>query len=161
MAIQKWEPRGEIAPIRSMREEMDRMFDEFFHGMGTLRPSWMMRPFAWAPEAGGFVPSVDLKETEDSYVVVAELPGLKKEMIDIAVSEDEVTLKGERKETKEEKGENWHRRESVHGSFQRTISLPGTVNANKAEAKMSDGVLTLTLPKSEEEKKKAVKITVK
>lgn len=160
MAITKWEPRGEIAPLRSMREEMDRLFEEFFHGMGTLRPSWMMRPFAWAPEAGGFIPNVNLKETDEAYILSAELPGLSKEKLDISVTEDEVTLKGERKEMKEEKGENWHRHESAYGAFQRSIPLPGTVNANMAEAKMRDGILTLTLPKSEEAKKRGVKITV-
>jgi HSP20 family protein len=112
------------------------------------------------PERGEFFPAVNLKETENEYVITAEVPGLKKGELDVNVGEDNVTLKGERKEEKEEKKENYHYKEAVYGAFERVIPLPGTIKSAEAKAQLKDGVLTLTLPKAEATKKKEIKVKV-
>ncbi len=156
MALIKWEPRrGEIAPFRSLREEIDRVFEDFVRG-------WP-RPWSgtWpATLESVSAPTVDLKETEKEFVLTAEVPGVTKDQLNIAIAEDSVTLQGERKEEKEKKEENYHYRESSYGSFQRVVPLPAAVVADKAKAKLKDGVLTLTLPKAEPSEKKQIKIKV-
>ena len=155
MALIKWQPQRELEPFRGLREEVDRLFEDFFRG-------W---PRAWTGEAalparGEFVPKVDLKETDKEFVLSAELPGIEKEELEVNITEDSVSIKGERKLEKEEKDEGYYFRESTYGSFQRVVPLPSEVVAEKAKAKLKDGVLMLTLPKSEESKRKGVPIKV-
>jgi HSP20 family protein len=155
MALIKWEPRREMEPLRSLRDEVDRLFDSFFRG-------W---PRPWSGESllpglGEFAPSIDLKEDDKELVLTAELPGIAKENLDVNITEDSVTIKGERKEDKEEQAKGYHFRESSYGSFHRVIPLPVEVVADKATAKLKDGVLTLNLPKSKASKRKGVQIKV-
>jgi HSP20 family protein len=142
--ITRWDPFAEMA---SFRNAFDRLFDErplrslFGEGNGTQ----------------SYFP-VDVFETGDDVVVKASLPGFKPEDIDISVHGDVLTIKGESKEEKEEKAQNWYRRERRFGTVVRQLTLPGEVSADKADAKFEDGVLRLTLPKSESAKPKQIKV---
>ena len=156
MALTKWEPRsGELQPVRSLRQEVDRLFEDFFRGWP--RPwtgGWL------GQEEGTFAPVVNLKETEKEFVLTAEVPGLQKDQLDVNIMEESVTIRGERKEEKETKEQSYYYRESSFGSFQRVVPLPAPIVADKAKATLKDGVLSLTLPKAEPAKSRAVKIKV-
>jgi len=145
--LSTWRPfRG----LTSLREEMDRMWDRFFR-------DWP------APEIAreGWMPSVDLSETKDEILVKAEVPGMDPKDIDISLSDDLLTIRGEKKQENEEKEENYHRVERTYGSFSRSVRLPVGVQSSKVKANYKDGVLKIALPKSPEAKKKEVKIQVK
>ena len=109
---------------------------------------------------GEWAPSIDVAETEDEITVTAELPGVKQEEVDITIADDVLTLKGEKKEEKEVKEKNYHRIERSYGSFQRSIALPTGVQADKAKATYKAGILKITVPKVEEAKPKQIKIDV-
>jgi HSP20 family protein len=155
------ERKGQIVPriSRDMTpfDELDRMFDHFLES-GFLRPFHMHWP-EWARmrEFEMQMPRVDVIDREDEVLVRAELPGVKKDQLDLTVSEHYLTLKGEAHEEKEEKGE-FYRSEIHHGSFTRTVRLPDLVDADKAEASFSEGVLEVRIPKSEGVKKHKVDI---
>jgi len=147
--LQKVEPARAVTPF----DEMERMFDNFF-SRGWLRPRWgeMMSAFEER------MPRVDVIDREAEVVVRAEVPGVKKEDLDVSVSDNTVTIRGETShEEKEEKGD-YYRSEMSRGSFVRTVLLPSNVNAEQAKASFSDGVLQLTLPKVEKARKRNVKI---
>jgi HSP20 family protein len=143
----RWEPFGDLV---SLRDAMDRLFEESF-----VRPGHML-----APLAEGSL-SVDMYETPEEIVVKAAVPGVKPEDIDISVTGDMLTIKGETKsEEKSEKAayvcQEWH-----YGAFARSVALPSAVQAEKAEASFEHGVLTLKLPKMEEIKPKVIKVQAK
>jgi HSP20 family protein len=146
----RWRPTRDLTGIR---EEMNRLFDDFFTGWPRLERRGGLLEGEWAP-------SVDVAETDEDVVVTAELPGVKQEDVDISIINDVLTLKGEKKEEKEVKKENYHRIERSYGGFQRSVSLPTGVQADKAKAKYKDGVLRITIPKVEEAKPKQIKINV-
>jgi len=135
--IMKW---PEIPTFTSLQREMDRLFEDFFRRGGLMRPS------------------VDVVETDDTVVVKAELPGMEPKDVDISVSGDKLTIKGERKAEKEEKGKTFYRMERCYGSFCRTVELPVSVEADKAKADYKNGVLEITLPKTEQVKAKKIPI---
>jgi HSP20 family protein len=143
--ITRWDPFAEMA---SFRNAIDRMFDE-------------VRPFrSFFGDGNGtqtYFP-VDVFETDEDVVVKASLPGFKPEDIDISVHGDVLTIKGELKEEKEDKAKNWYRRERRYGSTVRQITLPAEVSTEKADAQFEEGVLRLTLPKSEAAKPKQIKV---
>lgn len=106
-----------------------------------------------------FTPTCDVYEKDDKIVVKSQIPGVKPEEVDIEVREDSVVIKGERKEEKEVKKEDYYRRESAYGSFYRTIPLPQPVKSEDAQAEFEDGILTITIPKLTPTKKvKVVKV---
>jgi HSP20 family protein len=108
-----------------------------------------------------WAPSADISETDKEYVIRAELPAVKKEDIHVSVDADMITIKGERKQHKEDKGEKFHRVESFFGSFERRFSLPESVNADAVHCESKDGILTVHIPKTAESPKhKAKQITV-
>jgi len=150
MSIMRWRPGRELAAIR---DEMNRLFDDFFSGFPFPERRRGLMEGEWAP-------TVDVAETDENIVVTAELPGVKQNDVEISVINDVLTLKGEKKEEKEIKKENYHRIERSYGSFQRSITLPTGVQADKAKATYKDGVLTVTIPKVEEAKPKSIKINV-
>ena len=155
MALIRWEPRSrQLDPFRNLREEVDRIFDDFFRSWSRPWSGWL------EPTRAGFVPSVDLKETDEEFIITAEVPGVSKDELDVTITEDSVTLRGERREEKEHKEGDYHYRETSYGSFQRVIPLPGEVVADKAKAKLKDGVLTLVLPKAQPARSKGVQIEV-
>lgn len=129
--------------------EFDRLFDDFFNRR------WM-RPFG---DVAAFEPSVDIIDRDDEVVVRAELPGFKKDDVEVSIAGHTLTLSGQRSaEQKEEKG-TYYRAEIVRGSFMRTIALPAEVDDAKASASMKDGLLELTLPKLESSKRRTITIS--
>lgn len=146
MSLMRWQPFEELM---SLREAMDRLFEESI----VWPRSWL------APAAQTF--AVDIYETKDDVVVKASLPGVKPEDVEVSVVGDTLTIKGEVKEEKDIKEENYIRKERRYGSFCRSFTLPVSVNADKATAEFENGVLTLTLPKTEEVKPKTIAIKAK
>jgi HSP20 family protein len=145
----------EVSPLDAFQQEMNRLFDDFFKGFG-LRPSMESVEFF-----GAFAPQVDMSEDDKSIKVIAELPGIDEKDIDINLSKDALTIKGEKKLEKEQKGEQSYYAERSFGSFTRVIPLPTEVNPDKAEASFTKGVLTVSMPKMHEEKKEQKKIEIK
>jgi HSP20 family protein len=141
-----WKPFRELT---TLREEMDRLWNRFFGEREALEPF-----------RGEWVPSLDVSETKDNVLVKAEIPGMDPKEIDISYAEGILTVRGERKQEKEEKDENYHMIERRYGSFSRSVRLPHEVKSDRIKANYKDGVLRITLPKSEEAKKKEVKIRV-
>jgi HSP20 family protein len=125
--------------------------------MNRLVESAYVRPAAWFSE-GENGPAIDVVENGDAYVVRASLPGWKPEDVDVTFENGVLALKGEVKEEGEQAETRWHHREIRRNSFVRTIALPSEVQADKAKAEFENGVLTLTLPKSEQVKPKQIKI---
>jgi len=146
----RWDPFREMV---SLRDAMNRLFEESF-----VRPfgGWLALPGEMQTLA------LDVYETDDNLVVEAALPGIKPEDVDISVVGNTLSIKAETKheEKKEEKGK-YHYQERRYGAFQRTVSLPVEVHADKAEAVFENGVLKLTLPKAEEAKPKRITVKTK
>jgi HSP20 family protein len=111
--------------------------------------------------SGALVPSIDLSETENKVQLRVDLPGVKPDDVNIEVVGDQIRIRGERKEEKEEKGKTFHRVERRCGTYYRAATLPCAVDEAKAEAEYAEGVLTITLPKSAEAKTKHIKIKAK
>lgn len=148
-SIVRWEPLREMM---SLREAMDRLFEDSFLG-----PRWA--PF-WPTGDGGNL-AIDMVETDDNFVVTSAVPGVKPEDVDISIIGDTLTIKGETKMEEKVEKANYVRQERRYGSFQRSVTLPMHVQADKSEATFENGVLTLRLPKAEEVRPKSIKITVK
>ena len=142
-----WRPFREM---ERMRREMDRLWDSFFEERPRLRME----------EAGEWMPSLDLSETDNDIIVKADLPGIDPKDIDISLANDVLTIKGEKKQEREEKDENYHIIERSYGSFTRSLRLPRDVQSDKISASYKNGVLKVVLPKSEEAKAKEIKIKV-
>ena len=143
--IMEWRPFREVSRLR---REMDRLWDDYFGpGRRALRPL-----------ETEFAPAVDVKETDEAVVVKAEVPGIDAQDINISVTGDVLTIKGEKKSEREEKEENYHLVERSYGSFSRSMALPTAVDLDKIEAKYDKGVLTVTCPKKEGGKPKAIEI---
>ncbi len=149
---------------QSFRNEMDRVFDRFAGGFSlpAFRRMFDVEP-AWRAESSfSFTaPSVDVTEDGKAYKITAELPGLEQQNIDISVSGDMLTLKGEKHYEKDEEDKNRHVSERAYGSFQRSFALPDGVDRDKITADLAKGVLTITLPKTAEAQKPEKKIEVK
>jgi HSP20 family protein len=142
-----WTPFG---PLKRLQEDIDRLFEAPFGGW--LAPAREMLE-AWGPV-------VDVYEDKNNVVVKVEIPGMKKEEIEVYMDAGLLNIAGERKEEIEHKGAERHRSERYFGRFHRSFSLPTLVEAKKIEAHYKDGVLTVTCPKTEEAKRKEVEIKV-
>ncbi len=140
-------------PFYSLQKEINRIFENFFNEITPDR--------FWGDRVGSFVPNVDVKEKDKEIIVTAELPGMDADDIEINISDDVLTLRGEKKEEKEEKEGNFYRRECTYGSFHRDIPLPVEIDPDKVEAEFKRGVLKVRLPKKPESERKAKKIQVK
>lgn len=147
MELVPWKPFKEIG---SFRGEMDRLWDRF----PGQRPLFKSFTEEW-------LPSMDISETKDNFIVKAELPGLEVKDVNVSISGDLLIIKGEKKKEKEEKGEHYHYVERYSGSFQRVFQIPTSVRGDKVKATFDKGVLKLTLPKIEDAKKKKIEIKVK
>ena len=148
-----WKPFTELAPFREferMRRDMDRFWDSFLEG-GLRRRT---------EEGGEWLPSLDIAETKNELVVKCEIPGMDPKDIDISLSDGMLTIKGEKKQEREEKEADYHLVERSYGAFTRSVQLPKGVESDKISASYKDGVLKVRLPKSEEAKKKEIKIKV-
>ena len=148
MNLTKWEPFREL---EDMTQRLNRIFGRSL--VDRDKSSEALRVAEWAP-------AVDVSETENAYLIKAEIPEVKKEDVKVTLQDGILTLQGERKQEKEEKGKRFHRIERSYGSFLRSFDLPANVDDTKAKADFKDGVLTLTLPKSEKAKPKSVEVKV-
>jgi HSP20 family protein len=144
MAIDRWDPFREAV---SLSDAMNALLRESF-----------IRPSGSPGHAGSATLPLDVSENENEFVIRASLPGVKPEDVQITVHGDTLTIQGETKGVEEKKGEQWHLRERRFGSFHRSLSLATPVNSDKAQAQFEHGVLTLTLPKSEQAKPRQIKI---
>lgn len=144
--------REEFNPFALLRQEMNTLFDNFSRG-------FEMEPFTG--RFGAFSPSVDVRENDKEIKVSAELPGMDDKDIDVSLTKDALTIKGEKKEEKEDKGKDYYRIERSYGSFSRTIPLPTEIDIDKVKAEFKKGVLTVILPKSAQAIKEMKKIPVK
>jgi HSP20 family protein len=145
--LTRWEPAREMM---TLREAMDRLFDDAFTRPLSIRDGWSMA-----------TPAIDMYQTDNDVVVKASLPGIKAEEVQINVTGDILTLKGEVKQADEREDRSWHIREQRFGSFERSIVLPTDVKSDKAEAVFENGILTVTLPKADEVKPKTINIKAK
>ncbi len=146
--IRKWDPFGEIF---SLRDEIDRLFEDYFGKTPDRR------------DESFWYPAMDISETEEGYLVEMDVPGIPKDNIKISVKDNQLTITGERKSEKKEenKDRTYHRIERYYGKFQRTIALPSEIDIEKIKADYKDGVLKITLPRSEKSKPKEIKIDIK
>lgn len=162
-----WKRDGEQqAPVKKesrrdamldLRQEMNQLFEEFLNSSPMA-----MSPFSEETSlAGDFVPHMDIKESEKEITVAAELPGIEAEDIDISITGNTLTIKGEKKHEKEEKGERYYRSERSYGSFQRSIPLPDSIQEDKIEATYQKGVLNVSLPKQPGSGKGTKRIEIK
>ena len=124
-------------PFLGFRREIDRMFDDFFESAG------------WRPFGGtsGVMPAIDFEESAKEFVITAELPGVNEKDIEVDLAGDLLTIKGEKKSEHENRDSNGHRLERRFGSFERSLRLPFEVKDEQVDAKVSNGVLTIRLPK--------------
>lgn len=143
--LTRWEP---VREMMTLREAMDRLFDDAF-----------TRPLSLSGVSA--IPNLDVVETNDEIIVKASLPGLKAEDVQITVTGDTLTLRGEFKQETENGDATYHLRERRSGSFERTIPLPVDVQTDKAKADFENGILKITLPKSEAVKPKTITIKPK
>jgi HSP20 family protein len=148
MALTPWRGLWE-SRFPSLREEMDKMFEDFFGKTG----------FSSMTE-GAWVPPIDVQETKKDVVVMMDIPAIDPKEVSISIMEDRLTVKGERKREEEAKEVDYYRSERIYGSFQRIIQLPSEVVGDKAKASYKDGVLKITIPKSQKAVPKEVKIEV-
>jgi len=139
MALVRWEPF----------KDLEKFFEE----------DWDLFPVV--PLRGVRIPEVDVYEEKGNIVVEVPLPGIKPDEIDVSLEDKTLRIKGEKKETKEEKNRNYFRKEVRKGAFERVITLPAEVKAKEAKAEMKDGILKITLPKVEKEKAKTIRVKVK
>ena len=146
MSITKYDPFREL---RSLQDEMNRLFT------GALPRSLSQEEMLH----GAWTPSVDIFENKDHLVLEAELPGMNREDVEVAIENNVITLKGERKFEKKEENDNYHRVERSYGAFTRSFTLPQNVTSEGAAAEFKNGVLRVSLPKREETKARKIEIT--
>ncbi len=143
MALMKWEPSEGLA---TLQKEMNRLFESFFDS----------KPFGAALAE----PAVEVSDTKEAVVIKAQVPGVTKEQLQVTLSDNAVTLKGEMKEEEKKEEKNYLRREFRYGSFSRTIPLSVPVKAEQATAQLKDGILEISIPKSEEARVKEIPVQV-
>jgi HSP20 family protein len=147
MAIVRWDPVRELVAVQ---DRLNRFFDDF----GRRTDEDVM-------SRGDWMPAVDIYQSDTNEVVLkAELPGLRREDIDVNVENNTLTIKGERRQDVEVKKEHFHRVERSYGAFSRSFSLPNTIDSGKVRADYRDGVLTVSLPLREESKPRQIQVAV-
>lgn len=144
--ITTWPAFGRLTDLR---DEIDRLFEAPLSELA--RTSQLL---------SGWTPALDVHEAKDHFTVKAELPGMKKEEIEVSMHEGNLSISGERKSESKHEDARVHREERFFGRFQRTVSLPTPVAADKIKAEYKDGILTVTLPKTEEAKPKRIEVNV-
>jgi HSP20 family protein len=138
--------RNWLEPLASLRDEFGDLASHF---LGDVAEAW---------PRGMMVPSLDLSESDGAIEIRMDLPGIKAEEIDVQLTDNTLTVSGQRKEEKEVKGKTYHRVERHQGSFSRTDVLPCLVNEAKVDAQYKDGVLTIKIPKTDEAKARKIKV---
>jgi len=153
--LRRREHRPPMDPLERMHDDMDRLFGEYFR-----RPFLPQLSFEEG-ENGALIANLDMSETDDTVEVVVDVPGIEEKDIEVTLSDGALLIKGKRESEKEEKDKNYHRIERSYGKFQRRVPLPCDVKADKIDARLEKGILTVKLPKSEESKKADRKIKIK
>ncbi|HZU98167.1 MAG TPA: Hsp20/alpha crystallin family protein [Planctomycetota bacterium] len=148
--LAKWDPIARWDPWKEL-EEMSSRLNRYFGKKNGEEESLTVAE--WAP-------AVDVSETEKEFVIKAELPEVKKEDVKVTVEDGILTIQGERKQEKEEKGKKFHRIERSYGSFVRSFTLPDEADATKVAAEVKDGMLNIRLPKTEKPKAKATEVKI-
>lgn len=132
--------QGEESPLQALQQEMNRLFDEFFHDVE-------LAPFEGEGGLGSISPTVDVRETDKQIRISAELPGMDEKDIDVSLSENALTLRGEKQSEQKSDDERYHRIERSYGAFHRVVPLPAEVDPDKVDATFKNGVLNIVLPK--------------
>lgn len=148
MNLVKWDPFKEL-------EDVSNRLNSIF-GRVTTRSEPDREMLATAD----WMPSVDISETDAAYLVKGEIPGVKKEDVKVTIQDGMLTIQGERKQEKEEKGKKFHRIERSYGSFARSFRVPDDTDESKVKAEFKDGMINVTLPKSAKAKAKAIEVSV-
>ena len=148
MNIVKWDPFVELEDVS---KQLNRIFGRFPARSEPARE--LLATADWAP-------SVDIAETETAYLIMSEIPGVNREDVKVNIENGMLTMSGERKQEKEEKGKKFHRVERSYGSFMRSFRLPDNVDEAAVKAEFKDGMLNVTLPKSTQAKAKSTNVTV-
>ncbi|MEW6067916.1 MAG: Hsp20/alpha crystallin family protein [Nitrospirota bacterium] len=144
----------------SVFEQMDRLFEDFFNRRFTpLLPSLRLPEIKWPAEME-MSPSVDIFDEKDEIVMKAELPGMDKDNVNINVTDNSITISGEKKKEEKVEKKDYYRIERSSGSFSRSFRLPSEIQTDKVKATFKNGVLEVRLPKTEEAKKKEVKVNI-
>lgn len=143
--ITRWDP---FQDMMTLREAMNQLVEDSLVAPNVVR------------RGEGFVPALDLSETDDSYIVEAATPGLKPEDLEITFENNVLTIKGEVRRESEERKRNYHRVERRFGAFRRTISLPASVKGDAITASLNEGVLRLEIPKAEEVKPRKISVAI-
>lgn len=153
----------EWAPYENLRREVDRLFDDFHPFSWRLPSAFFAADLPRLPSAAWRqpAPAMDVTEKEDSYEVTAELPGLEEKDVEIKLTNDTLTIKGEKKQEKEESGKDYYLSERRYGFFQRSVLLPDGIDTDKIEASFAKGILTVKLPKTPEAKSAEKVIPIK
>ena len=160
---QKADRPAEWRPFEGLRREVDRLFEDFQLGAWRSpfgRGAFDVQPF-WRGDLWSRAPAVDIVDKETTYEISAELPGVDENSIDVKFSDGTLTIKGEKRDEREEKKKNFYLAERRYGSFQRSFSIPACVDADRIEASFKNGVLTVTFPKTPQARKNEKKILVK
>lgn len=148
MNLVKWDPFRELEDVSN---RLNRIF-----GQSLARSESGQNMLAVADWA----PSVDISETDSAYLIKGEIPGVKKEDVKVTIQDGMLTIQGERKQEKEEKGKKFHRIECSYGSFARSFRVPSDADENSVKAEFKDGMLNITLAKSEKAKPKSINVSV-
>lgn len=149
-------PAGRVdSPMYAFQQRMNDLFDDFFRGFPLAQPGELEE------HIGAFTPSIDVKEDEKAIIVKAELPGMEEKDVELLLSDDVLTIRGEKKAEKEDKGKNYYHLERSYGAFHRVIPLPAEVDSQKVEATFKNGVLSVVLPKTAKAKAAGKKIAIK
>jgi HSP20 family protein len=155
---------AEWRPFESLRREVDRLFEDFQLGSWRSpfgRSVFDVQPF-WRGEIGwGKAPAVDIVDKGNAFEITAELPGMDESNIDVKFADGTLTIKGEKRDEREEKKKEYCLSERRYGSFQRSFGVPDGVDADKIEANFKNGVLTVTLPKTPQAQRSEKKIAIK
>ena len=148
MNLVKWDPFREL---EDMSNRLNRVF-----GRSLARPELnteMLTMAEWTPTA-------DISETDTAYLIKAEIPGVRKEDVKVSIQDGMLTIQGERKQEKEEKGKKFHRVECSYGNFMRSFRVPGDADESAVKAEFKDGMLNVTLPKSAKAKPRSIEVSV-
>ena len=142
--------------LRSKSESIrtrDSIFDDLFHELYSLPTSFLSK------SGMDLSPRIDISETDGEYKIEAELPGINQKEIDVKIDNNILTIKGKKEDIKEEKEKNYHLRERYYGAFQRSISLPNNIEPEKIKASFENGVLNISVPKSDKRTPKKIEIS--
>jgi HSP20 family protein len=162
--LEPWDGFGAFPYMQRFAEEMDHLFEDFGMLMPRRRTGLLSRMFGREPErraAGAWAPRVEMVEREGELLVRAELPGMTRENVKVEVTDDAVTIHGERKEEKKEEKKGYHYSECHYGSFFRSIALPEGADPSKATAEFRNGVLEVVMPGPKRPEKKGRPIEIK